>query len=406
MNKNFIENLILIYENKQLADKLYFNTKVLNSNDKDVIYSITNGGETTKIICDFYLEMSKYKNVDINKLKLLNSYILNYNKNTLPIKDFDLYNKSNISYSTLITRNEIIEKLKKLPSTAVRNLKNDLRVPRTNGQLGHYLHLLDYFMSGISSLNNRNEDTVKKILKKVYKNNVTMEDLVNFVEDKENLLGGDDFTKEKILKIVEEEDLLVVFDNNNILVVKVDSVQGMKAIGCNSLWCFTYGENNYNDWYKNSYNDIVYTIIDFSEKSDSEDFMHVYIRPLPIDYEYDNEDGDDYSPVYNMSNENHHNPLNILEKIGDNFREIMDFDEEPEEEEVFEFSNSVLKDLLNKHKLQYGFDYKIDKGQILKILKGVPNDEEPKYYINIDGKNGNVSLDRLLSLITNYQIFN
>jgi len=71
-------------------------------------------------------------------------------------------------------------------------------------------------------------------------------------------------------------------------------------------------------WSNYSYNDIVYVIIDFKEKSDSDSFMHVLIKPLINDngklIKYSNEDVDDY-PIFNMSNENYYSPIFNLKKF-------------------------------------------------------------------------------------------
>ena len=114
------------------------------------------------------------------------------------------------------------------------------------------------------------------------------------------------------------------------MIVRVDSPNGIKAIGCNSLWCFTYGsgfDSAYRDWNNYSYNDTVYVLIDFREKSDSEDFMHVLIKPLTDEnnklIEYD-EDNEDEHPIYNMSNENYRNPYSILNHLfGNNYKKII-----------------------------------------------------------------------------------
>lgn len=51
-----IKEEINILENKQLADKIYFNTGKLTDEDKKIIYGITNGDNTTKVISDIYFQ--------------------------------------------------------------------------------------------------------------------------------------------------------------------------------------------------------------------------------------------------------------------------------------------------------------------------------------------------------------
>ena len=121
-------------------------------------------------------------------------------------------------------------------------------------------------------------------------------------------------------------------ERGDIMVVKVEGPYGIKAIGCNSLWCFTYGKGWSRDWSSYSTNDVVYAIIDFSEDSDSADFMHVVIKP--IIYNSDDEEINDES-VFDMSNRNVNGPMNFLDyTIGiETAKQLLDFDIEPEEEE-------------------------------------------------------------------------
>jgi hypothetical protein len=88
------------------------------------------------------------------------------------------------------------------------------------------------------------------------------------------------------------------------MIIEVTGIHGIKEIGCNSVWCFTYnrgeGNLNWNDWYKNSTDGYCYVIIDFSESSDSEDFMHVLTKPLLYDYSDYGTDGSER--LYTMAN--------------------------------------------------------------------------------------------------------
>jgi hypothetical protein len=71
----------------------------------------------------------------------------------------------------------------------------------------------------------------------------------------------------------------------------------------------------------------VYVLIDFREKSDSEELMHVLIKPLTDEddnlIEYD-EGNEDEVPIYNMSNENYYNPYSLLEDLfGADYKNII-----------------------------------------------------------------------------------
>jgi len=345
LRKQLIKNIIREYftkkditnENIQLADKIYFNTGKLSDDDKEIILNVTNGDNYTKLIADFYyhiIENSFGLNNVTKQLNQLYNEVKNYNKNVFPIVGYDV-NKldpkqiSNVMYS-LEKRGQIIKEIKKLPSFALRNLKNDIRKERTISEFNNYLADLNYFMGYYSLLSNRDSNIQIKILKKMFKNNTTLDQLMSFVHDKQNFIGGVEFTKKDVKKLSESEDFEIIYEQGDVMIVRVDSPDGIKAIGCNSLWCFTYGTGfnaAYRQWNEYSHNDMVYVLINFKEKSDSEDFMHVLVKPL-TDKEGDlieyNEDNEDQHPIYNMSNENYYYPYSILNNLfGPNYIEII-----------------------------------------------------------------------------------
>jgi hypothetical protein len=310
----------ILNENIQLADKVYFKTGKLDDNQKQVILSITNGDNYTKFIADAFYYITEH-NVYSNPIKeLRNIYhqITTYNKNVFPIKGFTDINNTNIGnfLYALEKRAKILELFKNLPSIATRNLKLDIRQERDGSELERYRHLTEYFVAHIGYIGNRNEKIQSKIFQKMFKNGVTMNQLVDFVEDKQNLLGGVNVTKKEILKVVDENsyDMKIVYEKGNIMVVRVESPQAIKNIGCTSLWCFTYGtgfDDAYRQWNNYSTNDTVYVIIDFGQSSDSSDFMHVVIKPL--DWEIDDDQDDTNSgKVFDMGNDTLDNPLPYL----------------------------------------------------------------------------------------------
>ena len=332
INENFGLSYSL-YENIQLADKIYFNTGKLSQQDKDIILGITSGDNYTKIISDFYyyLKNNSFNRLDLNRLKVLYNELKNYNKNIFPIEGFDIY-KTDDAYgllSALESRKKIIDNFKNLPSIASRNMKSDIRAVRKPSELFKYLSDLDYFMSHYSLLGNRDEKMQAKILQKMFKADTTLQDLMRFTDDKESLLGGFEFTKDAVKKMSEQEDFEVIYEQGDVMIVRVDSPEGIKAIGCNSLWCFTYGsgfDSAYRQWSNYSHNDMVYVLIDFKESTDSSDFMHVLIKPILDEYgeliEYD-ENEDEY-PLFNMANENYYDPYSILGHLfGKNYEEVV-----------------------------------------------------------------------------------
>ena len=339
----------ILREHLQLADKVYFQTGKLSPEAKQIILNITNGDAYTKIITDMYFaflsEDAKASRIDIlsrNELRELENahrQLTTYNKNVFPIEGFDILNNTN-PYNLLTSlkiRESIILELKNLPTVAVKNLRADIRQPRNVSELNQYKHTLDYFMASFSVLSNRAPKFQQEILNKMFKEGSTLDAWSNFVEQKENMLGGVQFTRNMVKKIVKEaydSDLDIVYDKGNVMIIEVTGPKGIAAIGCNSLWCFTYGGgNDWRQWNRYATNGIVYAIFDFSKQSDSEDFMYVLLRPLsesdpdPDDEEYEEHN----SPLFNMSNEPEMYAVSIIDRlIGlDTAKKILTFGEEP-----------------------------------------------------------------------------
>lgn len=338
--KNLIKQLLR--ENLQLADKVYFNSGKLSPRVREIVTHITNGDPYTKIMTDIYYTMlmnnhstgewalkvidpehqetEKPENDvmgidDLKKLRPIYNQLKDYNKNVFPIKRFNINGVENINdfLWALKQREKIINIFNEWPSIAKRNMKSDIRTERNGSEMRNYLQDLEYADAQISQLENRNETAKNRILSKIFTNNTTLDDVIDFIQDKDSLLGGTDLTRKQIGQILKHDkenydELKVKYNKGNIMIIEVSGPEGIKEIGCNSLWCFTYnrkgGGLNYEDWYKNSTNDYCYIIIDFSEPSDSEDFMHVLTKPLMYDYSDVGQSG--YERLYNMANRDIH----------------------------------------------------------------------------------------------------
>jgi hypothetical protein len=333
----------LLNENLQLADKLYFKPGKLTQEDKDFILHITNGDNSTKLISDLYYEIKTHrwdKKKDFNYLFDFHKQILEYNSNFFPIKGFDIYNKTNnLTFSLFENRKKILEEIKQLPSIALRNLKSDIRTPRDSDGFYKYENSLSYFLGQYSQLANRDEKLRKKIEQKMFKANITIDDLNNFADEKENLLGGFKFTKNSIVKMIKEDyhgELQIIYSKDNIMVVEVSGPAGIKDIGCNSLWCFTYGNDNWKQWNIYSENGFAYVIIDFLFKSDEAGFMHVLIKSLDeyLDNEFENDEN--AIQLFDMGNDQKYDAANFLfDAFGgvENASKIMTFYDQYDDEE-------------------------------------------------------------------------
>lgn len=356
----------LLKENLQQAEKLYFKNGKLSEKARQLILMITNGDPYTKLITDMYFgeliqqhktgqwalkgidpsheesetpETDVLDNNSLKELQTLHRDLTSYNKNLFPIKGFNINGVDNIHYfmSALKQRRLILKMFNELPSIASRNMKDDIRRERTYPELQNYRSDLEYFMAFYSQLSNRDEAAKKKIENKMFINGITLDKLLRFAEDKENMVGGTKFTRNKVKQIVKEDgyDLNIIYDKNNKMIVEVSGPEGIKKIGCNSLWCFTYGsgfDSAYKNWNNYSTNDLVYVLIDFNESPDSKDFMYVLIKPLKDDY--DDDEYENPSTLFDMSNEVQYNTNSVISDFLDfnEAKKLMNFGEEPEPE--------------------------------------------------------------------------
>lgn len=334
---NIINEEINIFENLQQADKLYFNTQKLSQEDKQLILSITKGDYYTKPITDMYFFIKekyngklqymfngKYKSLN-ELMNVLYDSLKSYNKNVFPIKNyFQILNNLNPTNNdiyyfiyTILIRNNIINLMKIIiPSIGIRNMKEDIRLERNYDEFSEYFRLLEYFSGQISLISNKEDSIKQKIYNKMFKSNTTLNDLIDFAEEKENLIGDYEHTIDSILELINEysNDMTLLYNQNNIMVVRVESPEAIKAIGCNSLWCFTYGQgfdNAYRTWNNYSTNDIVYVIINFNLPQTDPEFMCVVIKPLVFKKSNDEEINDD--KIYDLTNNPLYSPLEYLD---------------------------------------------------------------------------------------------
>ena len=303
----------ILKENLQLANKVYFNTGLLSNEDKENILAVTNGDHFTKIISDIY-----YYNKENNKSndKLIEYYeqLKNYNKNILPLKGFDIYKTNKDSISNVIeylnARKDVIQFLNILPSTAKRNLKNELRKERDINQIIEILNDIIFIEEQLEKLYNKDEEVINKILNKAFKSNVTMNYIVDFFEDKTNLIQNNKISKEDILEILKTcSSSKLKYDKGKVVVIETKNPDDLKKLSCNSLWCYSDTKNyisNFNDY---SYNGIIYLIFDFSHPVDVEGFSYTIIKP-PKMFEDVESDYFDDEEEYNEQNVYMYNHFN------------------------------------------------------------------------------------------------
>lgn len=326
MNNNILD------ENLDLANKFYFNNGIIGENVKKKILDVTHGDAYTKILCDMYIEHRD--EFEDEYFQIAYDMVKTYNKNVFPIKGFNIYDSSTVDdlLSTLNVRSEVISIFKELGSFADRNMKNEKRKPRDYYELEKISMDLSEVSVAIKTMTeNKSEKFIKNLESKMFRNNTTIDDLISFIHDKNNLMGDESFDINKLIELSESDnDIFITYNKNNITILEITSAIAIKKIGCNSLWCFSYGkefEIASNHWDKYSYNGKVYVIVNNNKPSNSEEYMYTITHPFTDKYnnikKYDSSDRES-NPMFDMSNNNKFNPYNILEEMfGGDYEDII-----------------------------------------------------------------------------------
>ena len=177
MQKQLRYKVRMIIENIQQADKVYFKTGKLSPKVREIIIDrITGGDNYTKIITDIYYAMLQQdlklgdwaishisdeefkekehyetendvmKLEDLKKVKNYYNQLKNYDKNVFPIKDLNINEVKDVweLIRSLNEREKIIKEIEKMPSIAIRNLKNDIRTQRNSKELQEIRSIIEY----------------------------------------------------------------------------------------------------------------------------------------------------------------------------------------------------------------------------------------------------------------------
>jgi hypothetical protein len=384
--RRLIRESINLAENVQLADKVYFNPGRLSSEVKRIVLHITGGDAYTKLISDMVYAMlqqderssdflmlhlsdkeekpvpkggydvskSNLQLKDWQKIRAYHNQLKAYDKNVYPIIGLDINNQKDIwkLINALNQRSSILEYMKKLPSIAIRNMKEDIRKPRTSMELQYYRSDMEYFLKYYALLSNRTGKMKDAVDKKIFRSGINLQDLKSFV-------GGRKIDKKFVKQVVQENsgELKIVYDRGNIMIIDVTGEKGIKAIGCNSVWCFTYGEDSTayrgpkTTWGANHTNGHVYVIIDLAQESDSPYLMYTLIKPL-------SDSEENHEKLVNMANQFEEEPFEILGDLMNlkDAQQIMNFGEHVKVDlnEVKKYIRNTLKvlseDLISKIK--------------------------------------------------------
>lgn len=278
----------ILRENLQQADKIYFNTGKLPKEARQPILSITNGDVYTKLIADLVFHFSRFGSDLTSGYKLgqkLYKQIKEYDKNLLPlpynILDFNAEDSGKHIMNLmeyLEYRERAIFYLRQLPSTLVRNLKPELRKPVTHQydfqQLAEKLKELWGLVKHIPET-----EKGEKALKKIAASNNSIDDMIELANHFAYAFNSlsDETTEEEVLETAEEFDLKVLQNSNDIIMLKVDKHEAMKALGCTSTWCFSLpNSDEFWDDYASATGYVI-VIFDFKQDFDDSTFLMVYL---------------------------------------------------------------------------------------------------------------------------------
>jgi len=359
-----------IYENLQLSNKLYFDNSKISKKDRDEILKITKGDNFTKFICDIWYfllnsyvslwrgelwEVSEYlggpssKKAKWDYLKMVYDELKGYNSNIFPIEEFNYlgldakpedflinnsyYSGNNNPYfrflRNLFIRSNCVKMLNKMPSFAKRNLKETIRKPIFDRDKGDYQEIgikeeMASIIQEMKKLDKFDDERKNRVLSIVFSSG---NDFKTALTQLKRIKNPDtlQLTRDDILKMV-GDDLEVVYDRNDVMVVKANQVSGIQKIGGNTMWCYADKEK-YSDSSMNSfwidYSEMgpdrkrcAYVIVDFREPQTSRKFMHVLTGPS----------GSYRSKIlFDMFNNNVEDPMTELERIfGKDYLEIVE----------------------------------------------------------------------------------
>lgn len=300
-----IKLLSLILENYQLAMKLYGNR--LDQDDIAFLDRLTGRDYTYKTMAELLIQNKEFDDRSGWSDKAwADAYtqLKGYDRRVFPIEGFDFDSRrAVVSKHLMDVRAKVIRTVAKWPSIAKRNLRRDIATPRDVREFVALKNAVEYADAHLSYLENRTPEQKEAILRKIFSSDhPTFDDVLDFMEEKENLLKGGKVAADKkdLYKLIEKYnyDLNVVYDKGNIVVIDVTGQPGIKALGCNSLWCFTYGSEYGKageQWDHYSHNGHVYAIVDFSVPQDDPSFIHILIKPLEMDSEQE-------TVLYDMAN--------------------------------------------------------------------------------------------------------
>lgn len=293
-------------------DKYYVRPGIYDEDDRDVIMSITNGDNFTKLIADMYYYLTNRYNKEMveptrlserDRQILVNTHELlkGYDKNVFPIHD--LYAREHNAHplekvNDLSLRKNIINVIKSFPSIYLRNLRGDIRIERNHYEFEKLFQNIQEIDKSLKLIKRLNPQHQEKIMKKVFSSaNDSFEGISNRLKNTTipylSQEEGPEGIIEKINDVGDEAEIL--YNKNNILVVKINTGEAMGYIGCSSQWCFASNPQGYWDDYTSA-DGFATIVFNFNEEPSEPTAMVVVLETGEVYDMYNNhmEDGDRY----------------------------------------------------------------------------------------------------------------
>lgn len=280
-----------ISENLQQADKKFFSTGILPPEVRDSIIKITDGDAYTRLVADLIFHFAKFRDMEVDggTLRLgemFYTYIKAYDKNIFPLKyDIQQYNSESPTndkhvlelFEILKERYGLLQTYRKLPSIAIRNLKDITKTVGVNGYVFKIINdKLRLLLNGIKYV--PNSEKGQKALNKIFNSKNDLDRMVEIAQHYANAFtSGSDENREDLLEAIEKLDAEVIQNTDRLLVVKVNDQEAMQRIGCTSAWCFSLPDSQH---YWDDYAQLGYVFVIFDFSKDTEDAtFHMVLLP-------------------------------------------------------------------------------------------------------------------------------
>jgi len=261
-----IINLTILKETAGELDKHYVRTGLFDEEDRNIIMNITGGDNYTKLIADMYKYIAnKYnpesvepRKVDDNDIKILrdaHERLKRYDKNVFPLKDLfakDYYTHPLGIRNDLELRELIIDRLKTFPKLLLRNLRGDIRKERGEYEFRALFDTIRDIQNSLKLINQTKPEHRAKIEKKIFSSaNDTFEGVNQRLKDTTIPYLSQDDAGEVVIDKVQDlgDEAEVLYNKDNVLVVKINTAEAMGYIGCSSQWCFATSPQQYWDDY-------------------------------------------------------------------------------------------------------------------------------------------------------------